>query len=91
MILSRQDEQLHIQRCMESEPMESAFTMPYTIERHPMSSRPPVQQPKRMTFDEAYEEAYIAACELDSPNSPGFDALRNRLLDELCIKHNIKD
>lgn len=42
-----------------------------------------------MTEDEidiAYEEAYIAACELDSPNSPDFDSVFNAQL----IKHGLE-
>ena len=31
----------------------------------------------------AWDEAYIRACELDSPNSPGFDALRESIYEEL--------
>lgn len=30
-----------------------------------------------------YQEAYIKACELDSPNSPDFDALVQRIFDEM--------
>lgn len=32
------------------------------------------------------EEAYIAAAERESPNSPGFDALRERIYEQLCEK-----
>lgn len=32
------------------------------------------------------EQAYIRACELDSPNSPGFDSLRERIYEELSEK-----
>lgn len=31
----------------------------------------------------AREYAYERACELDSPNSPGFDALRESIFEEL--------
>lgn len=31
----------------------------------------------------AWDEAYIRACELDSPNSPDFDALRESIYEEL--------
>lgn len=31
----------------------------------------------------AWDEAYIRAAELDSPNSPGFDALRESIYEEL--------
>lgn len=31
----------------------------------------------------AWDEAYIRACELDSPNSPGFDALQESIYEEL--------
>ena len=33
--------------------------------------------------DTAWDEAYIRACELDSPNSRGFEALRWRIYAEL--------
>jgi len=91
MIRSLQDEQRHIQRCMQAPHLSAAFTKTYTIERHPMALLPTPIPPKRMTFDDAYELAYIRACELDSPNSPDFDALHERLCDLLCIKHNISD
>ena len=32
----------------------------------------------------AWDEAYARACELDSPNSPDFDALRESIYEELC-------
>ena len=35
-------------------------------------------------YDALYDEAYIRACELDSPNSPDFDALFSRIHEELC-------
>lgn len=35
---------------------------------------------------EAYEEAYIAACESDSPNSPDFDSV----LNNECAKRGIE-
>lgn len=31
----------------------------------------------------AWDEAYIRACELDSPSSPGFDALHESIYEEL--------
>lgn len=31
----------------------------------------------------AWDEAYIRACELDSPNSPGFGALHESIFEEL--------
>ena len=31
----------------------------------------------------AWDTAYERACELDSPNSPDFDALRERIYEEL--------
>ena len=31
----------------------------------------------------AWDEAYVRAAELDSPNSPGFDALRESIYEEL--------
>ena len=37
-------------------------------------------------LDAAYDEAYIAACELDSPNSPDFDSVFN---DQL-IKYGLE-
>ena len=33
--------------------------------------------------DRAWEHAYERACELDSPNSPGFDALRDSIYEGL--------
>ena len=33
--------------------------------------------------DQAWEYAYERACELDSPNSPEFDALRESIFEEL--------
>ena len=33
--------------------------------------------------DQAWEYAYVRAAELDSPNSPGFDALRESIYEEL--------
>ena len=33
--------------------------------------------------DQAWEYAYERACELDSPNSLGFDALRESIYEEL--------
>ena len=32
---------------------------------------------------QAWDTAYERACELDSPNSPGFDALRESICEEL--------
>lgn len=32
---------------------------------------------------QAWDEAYIRACELDSPNSPDFDALHESIYEEL--------
>lgn len=43
-----------------------------------------------MTEDEidiAYEEAYIAACELDSPDSPYFDSVFNDQLIKRGFEH----
>ena len=34
-------------------------------------------------WDMAWDEAYARACELDSPNSPDFDALHESILEEL--------
>ena len=31
----------------------------------------------------AWDEAYIRACELDSPNSPDFDALHESIYEEM--------
>lgn len=33
--------------------------------------------------DQAWDEAYVRAAELDSPNSPDFDALRESIYEEL--------
>ena len=41
--------------------------------------------------DLVYEEAYVRACELDSPNSPDFasiqEGIENRLHDELFTRY----
>lgn len=82
---------------MELPTMTQAFSTPYTIER-PKSHSTPIEfkklrnlRPKpTMTYDEAYEEASIAASELVSPNSPEWESTHNRILDELCVKHNIE-
>lgn len=37
-------------------------------------------------YDALLEEAYIKACELDSPNSPDHDELVERIYDELVHK-----
>lgn len=34
-------------------------------------------------MNSAWDEAYIRACELDSPNSPDFDALHERIYEEM--------
>ena len=34
-----------------------------------------------------YEQAYIEACELDSPNSPDFEALVDRIEERLWNEH----
>ena len=39
-----------------------------------------------MTFEEIEELAYIEACELVSPNSPEFDALLERITEELMCE-----
>lgn len=47
-------------------------------------------EPNEMTQDEidaAYDEAYIAACELDSPDSPYFDSVFNDLLIKRGFEH----
>lgn len=36
-----------------------------------------------LSDDEINELAYIEACELDSPNSPDFDRLRDRIEERL--------
>ena len=38
---------------------------------------------RERTEDELYEEAYITACERMSPNAPEFDALVERIFEEL--------
>lgn len=35
-------------------------------------------------FESLYEDAYISACELDSPNSIGFDALCEAIYERMC-------
>ena len=70
--------------------MTQAFTTPYAIERHPVNERPPVHTIRKMTYDEAYDEASIAASEIGGPNDPDYDSLHDSLLDALCIKHNIE-
>lgn len=39
---------------------------------------------------EAYEAAYIQACELESPNSPGFDALHEKLYEQILEEEAAK-
>jgi hypothetical protein len=34
--------------------------------------------------DDQRKEAYITACERDSPNSPGFDALIESIYEDIC-------
>lgn len=34
--------------------------------------------------DDRWAEAYMRACERDSPNSPGFDTLIERIYEQLC-------
>jgi len=49
---------------------------------------------RSMTYDQAYEEASIACWEImGSQHSSGkdWDNLHDKLLDGLCIKHNIKE
>lgn len=79
---------------MELPAMTQAFSTPYTIERAKSHSTPiefKSRHPKpTMTYDEAYEQASIAASELVSPNSPEWESTHNRILDELCVKHNIE-
>jgi len=90
MIRSRDDEQRHIWRCMNAPLLTTAFVVPYQIERYPVTLLPKPLEPKKMTYDEAYELAYEQACESDSPNSPDFDQLVDIFIDMLCIKHNIE-
>ena len=46
---------------------------------------------KRMTYDEAYDEASIACWEImGTPHSRDWGDLHEKLLDDLCIKHNIE-
>lgn len=79
---------------MELPIMTQAFSKPYTIER-PKSHSTPIEfrsrRPKpTMTYEQAYEAASIAASELVSPNSPEGESTHNRILGELCVKHNIE-
>lgn len=39
-----------------------------------------------MTFEEIEELAYIRACELVGPNSPEFDALLERITEEMMCE-----
>ena len=39
-----------------------------------------------MTFEEIEELAYIQACELVGPNAPEFDALLERITEELMCE-----
>ena len=70
--------------------LAQTFEQPYAIERFPKQPLPPVNVPKRMTYEEAYEQASIAASELVSPNAHEWEATQERLLDELCIKYDIE-
>ena len=47
----------------------------------PMSTFVPT--PVVRSYGQLLEEAYIAACELQSPNSPDFEELHERLLNEM--------
>ena len=38
---------------------------------------------RERTEDELYEEAYVIACERVGPNATEFDALRERIFEEL--------
>ena len=38
---------------------------------------------RERTEDELYEEAYVIACEHVGPNAPEFDALHERIFEEL--------
>lgn len=40
---------------------------------------------KWLTTDELYEQAYATACENDSPNSVGFDAMHERIFEEMAV------
>lgn len=37
--------------------------------------------------DDRHLEAYIRACERDSPNSPDFERLRDSVYEELCAQN----
>lgn len=46
---------------------------------------PPEELEAELQLDgDRQEESYIRACELDSPNSIGFEALREKIYQELC-------
>ncbi len=40
---------------------------------------------KWLTTDELYEQAHIAACEIDSPNSIEFDAIHEHIFEEMAV------
>lgn len=90
MYLNRLDEAAHIMRCMTAEQLLSAFNAPYAVSYWPTKPLPPVHAPKRMTYDEAWEQAGIHASEIVGCNSPDWDDMHERCFDKLCIKHNIE-
>ena len=42
-------------------------------------------------MDILWEEAYVNACELDSPNSPDFDSIVEREFERLCQQPKVKN
>ena len=40
-------------------------------------------------FNQAWEDAYMEACENDSPNSFGFDQMFERIYDRICVMRNL--
>ena len=88
---SKLDLQAHIERAMKAPTLPATFVEPYQIERFPRTPLPAVTVPKKMTYDEAYDEASIAAAEICGPNSPEYDEVHEQQLDLLCLKHDITE
>ena len=88
---SKLELQAHIERAMKAPTLPAAFVGPYQIERFPRTPLPAVNVPKKMTYDEAYEEASIAAAEICGPNSLEYDDVQTAQLDLLCLKHDISE
>lgn len=88
-------ETARIRRLMSAPKLANNFTNERVIPvATNLSKLPAPAATKTMTYDEAYDEATIACWEITgSPDNNGakWDRLHDKLLDALCIKHNIKN